>query len=99
MPQRPCSGAPERTPGFGNRKLGRIQAADCDVRPARRALTDLNRPLMFAPSGTSRSIMVGNAVVPEAAQHKPAPGSVSAIICAYNEADRIGKVLRAVVGH
>jgi glycosyltransferase involved in cell wall biosynthesis len=43
--------------------------------------------------------MVGNAVEQEAAQQKPAPGSISCIICAYNEADRIGKVLRAVVGH
>jgi glycosyltransferase involved in cell wall biosynthesis len=43
--------------------------------------------------------MVGNASAQEAASHKPARQSISCIICAYNEAERIGRVLRAVVGH
>jgi len=42
---------------------------------------------------------VGNGSVQEAAPHAPAPGSISCIVCAYNEADRIGKVLRAVADH
>jgi glycosyltransferase involved in cell wall biosynthesis len=40
---------------------------------------------------------VGNETAIEVA--KPAPNSISCIICAYNEADRIGRVLKAVVGH
>src|SRR5262249_24215318 len=43
--------------------------------------------------------MVGNGDVHDGAAQKPAPGSISCIICAYNEADRIGRLLRAVVGH
>ncbi|MBL8542933.1 MAG: glycosyltransferase family 2 protein [Hyphomonadaceae bacterium] len=43
--------------------------------------------------------MVGNASTEEAAQQQPPANSISCIICAYNEADRISRVLRAVVGH
>jgi glycosyltransferase involved in cell wall biosynthesis len=54
---------------------------------------------MSAPLGGERSQAVGNldaqTVVPQSVR----PQSISAIICAYNEADRIGRVLRAVVGH
>ena len=55
---------------------------------------------MSAPSGASFGAgLVGNASVQETAPHAPAPDSISCIICAYNEADRITRVLKAVVGH
>lgn len=54
---------------------------------------------MSAPLGGERSQAVGNlsaqAIVPQTVRAQ----SISCIICAYNEADRIGRVLRAVVGH
>lgn len=43
--------------------------------------------------------MVGNASVQQAGPDKPSAKTISCIICAYNEAERIGRVLRAVVGH
>lgn len=43
--------------------------------------------------------MVGNDGIHDVAPQAPAPGSISCIICAYNEQDRIGRVLKAVVGH
>src|SRR5690349_4834602 len=42
---------------------------------------------------------VGNDGVQTLAAQPPVPGSVSCVICAYNEADRITRVLKAVVGH
>lgn len=42
---------------------------------------------------------MGNASVQEAAPQAVAPKSISCIICAYNEGDRISRVLRAVVDH
>ena len=42
---------------------------------------------------------MGNDGVQTLAPQAPVPGSISCIICAYNEQDRIVRVLRAVVGH
>lgn len=42
---------------------------------------------------------MGNEGDDRIASQAPAAGSISCVICAYNEADRIGRVLRAVQGH
>src|ERR1700740_3641993 len=86
----PCEafGEPMRAPR-NRAEFGRFSR---DFRPLGEPLPDLNRTLMSAPLGGERSQAVGNlsaqAIVPQTV----VPQAVSCIICAYNEADRIGRV-------
>src|SRR5690242_20684886 len=93
----PCD-TPRQQSGAAGGNRAEFGRACRDFRPPRQLLPDLNRPLMSPPLGGERSCMVGNDGIHEVAPQAPAPGSISCIICAYNEADRIGRVLRAVVG-
>lgn len=54
---------------------------------------------MSAPLRGRVEYDVGIASTEDAASQRFAAKSISCIICAYNEADRIGRVLKAVVGH